>query len=133
MSALSEAWWSEPTGLGSSSPHPSSCRSPGEGRSPDPTPSGVELGVVGTHCGKPACWVTWGKALLLSGPQNRPSQRLLFMISAEGSLLEKGGGAGEEGTREMVVLSREFLRPPASRSVGHHPPKKNPALVLWAP
>lgn len=38
---------------------------------------------------KPAGYVTWNKALLLSGPQKRLPQSLLFIISAEESLLKR--------------------------------------------
>lgn len=52
-------------------------------------PLGVELGLMGTGWWRPACCVTWGKALLLSGPQKRSSHRLLFIVSTEGSLLKR--------------------------------------------
>lgn len=38
---------------------------------------------------RPACCVTWDKALFLSGPQKRSSHSLFFIINAEWSHLKR--------------------------------------------
>lgn len=79
-------------------------------------PPGADLVVTATCWCGPACCVTRGRSLSLSGPQRRSFQRLLFTISTEGRLLQSekseagrvawgaerglgGGGAGARRTR----------------------------------
>ena len=81
--------------------------------------SGAELGLRTIRWCGPACFVTLGRSLALSGPQRRSSQRLLFIICTERSLLkreksEAGGVAWRDGGR----VPRGGLGPSAWRWEG---------------